>query len=196
MRNLGQNLVEITGRWEKEERVQIDHLFQRALYLFLISIIIFLGLGCLVAFYLARLLVRPMDQMQAAMAKIAHGDYTPIPETSSSEEFHTLFMALNRMIRELEEHQEQLLQSRKIAAIGTLTSGIAHELNNPINNIVLTAETMREDFGGMDQEESMGLIQDIISPGGKGLGDRQGPPGLLPVRAAGVRTPVHHGGYR
>ncbi len=163
LRNLGQNLVEITERWEKEERVQIDHLFQRALYLFLISIVIFLGLGCLVAFYLARLLVRPMDQMQVAMAKIAHGDYTPIPETSSSEEFHTLFVALNRMIRELEEHQEQLLQSRKIAAIGTLTSGIAHELNNPINNIVLTAETLREDFGGMDQEESMGLIQDIIT---------------------------------
>ena len=162
MRNLGQNLVEITERWEKEERVQIDHLFQRALYLFLISIIIFLGLGCLVAFYLARLLVRPMGQMQAALEKIAHGDYTPIPETSPSEEFHTLFRALNRMIQELEEHQEQLLQSRKIAAIGTLTSGIAHELNNPINNIVLTAETMREDFGELDHDESMGLIQDII----------------------------------
>jgi signal transduction histidine kinase len=162
LRNLGQNLVEITERWEKEERVQIDRLFQRAMYLFLVSILIFLGLGILVAFYLARLLVRPMDQMQGAMEKIAHGDFTPIPASSRSEEFRSLFRAFNRMIQELEEHQEQLLQSRKIAAIGTLTSGIAHELNNPINNIVLTAETLKEDFSQLDQEEAQGLIHDIL----------------------------------
>jgi two-component system NtrC family sensor kinase len=163
LRNLGQNLVEITERWEKEERGQIDQLFQRAMYLFFVSILIFVGLGILVAFYLARLLVRPMDQMQGAMEKIAHGDFTPIPEPESrSEEFLSLFRAFNRMIRELEEHQEELLQSRKISAIGTLTSGIAHELNNPINNIVLTAESLKEDFAKVDQEEAMGFIQDIL----------------------------------
>jgi two-component system NtrC family sensor kinase len=162
LRNLGQNLVEITERWEKEERVQIDRLFQRAMYLFFMSILIFLGLGILVAFYLARLLVRPLDQMQGAMEKIAHGDFTPIPESSRSEEFRSLFRAFNRMSQELEEHQEQLLQSRKIAAIGTLTSGIAHELNNPINNIVLTAETLKEDFSQLEQEEAQGLIHDIL----------------------------------
>lgn len=80
LRNLGQNLVEITEGWQKEERVQIDRLFQQAMYLFLISILIFLGLGILVAFYLARLLVRPLEQMHKAMEKIAHGDFTPIPE--------------------------------------------------------------------------------------------------------------------
>jgi len=163
MRNLGQNLVETTERWEKEERVQIDRLFQRAMYLFFISIMVFLGLGILVAFYLAWMLVRPMMQMQQAMEKITHGDFTALPEPEGrSEEFISLFRAFNRMIRELEEHQEELLQSRKIAAIGTLTSGIAHELNNPINNIVLTAESMKEDFGQMDEEEAQGLIHDII----------------------------------
>ncbi len=162
LRNLGQNLVEITERWEKEERIQIDRLFQRALNLFLISISIFLGLGIAVAFYLGRLLVRPLDQMHRAMEKIAHGDFTPIPEASSSEEFRSLFRAFNRMSHELEEHQEQLLQSRKIAAIGTLTSGIAHELNNPINNIVLTAETLGEDFSQLEPEEAQSFIHDIL----------------------------------
>jgi two-component system NtrC family sensor kinase len=164
MRNLGQNLVEMTERWEKEERGLIDQLFQRAMYLFLMSILVFLVLGILLAFYLGRLLVRPMVQMQHAMEKIAHGDFTPIPEPQSrSEEFRSLFLAFNRMIRELEEHQEELLQSRKISAIGTLTSGIAHELNNPINNIVLTAESLKEDFGQVDQEEAISLIQDILA---------------------------------
>jgi two-component system, NtrC family, sensor kinase len=162
MRNLGQSLVEMTERWEKEERGQIDQLFQRAMYLFMISILIFLVLGIVVAFYLAQLLVRPMVQMQHAMEKIAHGDFTPIPESSRSEEFRSLFRAFNRMIQELEEHQEQLLQSRKIAAIGTLTSGIAHELNNPINNIVLTAESLQEDFSQLEEKEAQSLIHDIL----------------------------------
>ena len=163
VRNLGQSLVETTGRWEKEERVQIDRLFQRAMYLFFISILVFLGLGILVAFYLAWVLVRPMMQMQQAMERITHGDFTALPEPEGrSEEFISLFHAFNRMIKELEEHQEELLQSRKIAAIGTLTSGIAHELNNPINNIVLTAEALKEDFGQLEEADAQGYIHDIL----------------------------------
>jgi two-component system NtrC family sensor kinase len=107
--------------------------------------------------------VRPMMQMQQAMERITHGDFTSLPEPEGrSEEFISLFHAFNRMIKELEEHQEELLQSRKIAAIGTLTSGIAHELNNPINNIVLTAEALKEDFGEIDEAEAQGFIHDII----------------------------------
>jgi two-component system NtrC family sensor kinase len=164
LRHQGQELLNITERWEKDERLQIDRLFYRAMMLFIISVVVFLALGIVVAFYLSRMLVQPLLQMQQAMDKIAHGDFTPLPESaSSSEEFFALFRAFNRMIHELEVHQEQLVHSRKIAAVGTLTSGIAHELNNPINNIVLTAEALKEDFRSMSPEESMGLIQDILT---------------------------------
>jgi two-component system, NtrC family, sensor kinase len=163
LRHQGQELLNTTEKWEKDERLQIDRLFQRAMILFIISVVVFLALGLVVAFYLSRMLVRPLFQMQQAMDKIAHGDFTPLPEPEKpSEEFFALFRAFNRMIHELEEHQDQLVQSRKIAAVGTLTSGIAHELNNPINNIVLTAESLKEDFRELSQEEAMGLIQDIL----------------------------------
>jgi two-component system, NtrC family, sensor kinase len=163
LRHQGQELLTITETWEKDERLEIDHLFQRAMILFIISVAVFLALGFVVAFYLSRMLVQPLYQMQHAMDKIAHGDFTPLPESgNSSEEFFALFRAFNRMIQELEEHQEQLVQSRKIAAVGTLTSGIAHELNNPINNIVLTAETLQEDWQDVPPEEAQGLIHDIL----------------------------------
>ena len=195
MRNLGQKLLNITESWEKDERLEIDRLFKRAMGLFVGSVVVFLALGILVAFYLTRMLVRPLFQMQQAMDKIAHGDFTPISQPEySPEEFAALFRAFNRMTHELEVHQEQLVQSRKIAAVGTLTAGIAHELNNPINNIVLTAEVLKEDFRELSQEETQGLIQDILGQAEraaeivKGLLDfsRSEHPELEPLDIAGI----------
>jgi two-component system, NtrC family, sensor kinase len=164
LRSIGQELLDMTGALAKEERRKIDGLFRRALYLFVCSMAFFGVLGLLVALYISRLLTRPLIQMQQAMEKIALGDFTPIPQAECrSEEFLPLFRAFNRMISELEERQEQLLQARKISAIGTFTSGIAHELNNPVNNIVLTAEALKEDFREMEEEEALGMIHDIIA---------------------------------
>jgi signal transduction histidine kinase len=164
LRTIGQDLLNMATTWAEEERVRIDTLFRRAMYLFVVSMFLFVALGVSVAAYLSRLLTRPLVQMQQAMEKIALGDFTPIPEEEThSEEFLPLFRAFNRMIHELEERQEQLVQARKISAIGTFTSGIAHELNNPVNNIVLTAEALKEEYDDLDRDEMLGMIQDILA---------------------------------
>jgi two-component system NtrC family sensor kinase len=163
LRKIGQELLNTATTWAKEERSRIDTLFRQAMYLFVVSMLLFVVLGIAVAAYLSRLLTRPLVQMQQAMEKIALGDFTPIPEgPTHSEEFLPLFRAFNRMIHELEERQEQLVHARKISAIGTFTSGIAHELNNPVNNIVLTAEALKEEYDELDREEALGMIQDIL----------------------------------
>ncbi len=164
LRIIGQELLDMAAAWAKEERSKIDLLFHRALNLFVISMTFFGALAILVTLYISRLFTGPLIRMQQAMEKIAEGDFTPIPEDQSqSEEFAPLFRAFNRMSHELEERQEQLVQARKISAIGTFTSGIAHELNNPVNNIVLTAESFQEDFDDLGREEALGMIQDIIT---------------------------------
>jgi len=53
-------------------------------------------------------------------------------------------------------------QSHKMQAVGTLTSGIAHELNNPLNNITLTSHMMLEEFETLDAEEQREMIHDLI----------------------------------
>ncbi len=163
LRTTGQELLDRAESWAKEERKRIDRLFRQTQYLFVLSMVCFCILGVLVALYIARLVTRPLIHMQLAMEKIAEGDFTPIREEEcESEEFVPLFRAFNRMSGELEERQEQLVQARKISAIGTFTSGIAHELNNPVNNIVLSAEALKEGYDELSREEALDTVQDIL----------------------------------
>ena len=53
---------------------------------------------------------------------------------------------LESALAELRLAQDQLVQSEKLASIGQLTAGIAHELNNPINFVSSSAQSLRRDF--------------------------------------------------
>lgn len=58
---------------------------------------------------------------------------------------------------ELQSAQQQLVQSEKLASIGQLTAGIAHELNNPINFVASSAQSLRRDFE--DLNEIIGMVK-------------------------------------
>ena len=60
---------------------------------------------------------------------------------------------------ELSRKNEELLQSRKLASIGTLASGVAHELNNPLNNIYLAAQILSREI---EQESCPPLIKETV----------------------------------
>jgi two-component system NtrC family sensor kinase len=118
----------------------------------------------LLADQLARQVIRPIGRFVHYFERIAAGDLSPIqPVRRYRDEFSTLAIAINRMLDEVQVRQEQLLQSRKMAAVGTLTSGIAHELNNPLNNISLTAETLLDDYDALDDERKRRLLTDIFT---------------------------------
>ena len=55
------------------------------------------------------------------------------------------------------------MQSGKMAAVGTLTSGIAHELNNPLNNIGITTEALIEGYGGYSSDERLKMLDQIYT---------------------------------
>lgn len=96
--------------------------------------------------------------------RIALGDFRSINSADVGYSTYPMIIkAFNRMIKELDYRQEQILQSKKLAAIGTLTSGIAHEVNNPLNNISLTAESLIEERGMLTDKEEEELLRDIIS---------------------------------
>jgi signal transduction histidine kinase len=96
--------------------------------------------------------------------RIAQGDFTPItPRKKYHDEFSELSVTMNQMMQQLVYRQELLMRAHKLKAVGTLTAGVAHELNNPINNIILTASMLHEDFTELSQEECLELVGDLVS---------------------------------
>ena len=65
--------------------------------------------------------------------------------------------SLQSALEELRVAQDQLVQSEKLASIGQLTAGIAHELNNPINFVSSSAQSLRRDF------EDLATVMDRVS---------------------------------
>jgi signal transduction histidine kinase len=66
------------------------------------------------------------------------------------------------MTRELRMHQRQLVQSEKLASLGTLLSGVAHELNNPLSNVSSSAQILAEDLNELDERFKQDLISQIL----------------------------------
>ncbi len=125
---------------------------------------IFLLLMLLVIKLVSLGLLRPLEVLQTTIQGVASGNYSPTSyDGLQTDEMHGLIVAFNRMAQELEVNQEHLLQARKIAALGTFTAGIAHEINNPLNNISLTAETYLEEYADRMDAEAKELMHDILS---------------------------------
>jgi signal transduction histidine kinase len=71
-------------------------------------------------------------------------------------------MALNTMMIQLSHRQNLLVQAHKLRAVGTLTAGVAHELNNPINNIMLTAAGLQEDYEELSDVARLDMVSDLV----------------------------------
>lgn len=117
----------------------------------------------LVCFFVKRL-IKPLNLLVESTQKIAKGDFSPIPPMCKYRgEFTTVEVAINQMIKELELRELAMIESHKLRAVGTLTAGIAHELNNPLNNIMLTAHAMLEDHNDLSEDELLEMINDLIN---------------------------------
>lgn len=164
IRRHGKELTDFADRFLKIKRERIGKAIVKVSILPFAFLGIFLLLTLLVIKLISLALLRPLKVLQTTIQDVARGDYSPTSyEGVHTDEIHGLIGAFNRMARELEANQEHLLQARKIAALGTFTAGIAHELNNPLNNISLTAETYLEEYADRMDPEARELIDDILA---------------------------------
>lgn len=115
-------------------------------------------------------IIRPLQKMVVATQKIAKGDLSHKVEINSRDELGILAASFNEMIdqlrkaneelmewgrtlekkveertKELTEMQTKLLQSEKLASLGKLAAGVAHEINNPLGAILIYSHLLLEE---------------------------------------------------
>lgn len=163
IRRTSQDLLLFADQLVSTERREVNRRLQRMVPLPVINLGILILLLVFVVFFITDVIIRPLARITRESEQITRGAYLRItPFGKPGNEIHRLVSAINHMMGELESRQEQLVQSRKIAAVGTLTSGIAHELNNPINNISLILESLVEDGMTMGKSERLRLFQEAM----------------------------------
>lgn len=84
---------------------------------------------------LGRSVARPLAILHTGARQIADGDLTTRIDLEGPREFRELAAQLNDMVVATRENQERLVESERLAGVGRLAAGIAHEINNPLGVI-------------------------------------------------------------
>ncbi len=163
LRKHGAEIVNVAEQLVTKERESINTMIVISQRISILFLPLLLALIIYVTNFITRQMLQPLNRLMAATRRIAEGDFTPItPRRRYRDEFSELAMALNHMIYQLAHRQEMLVQAHKLKAVGTLTAGVAHELNNPINNIMLTAAILQEDYRSLSDEERLDMAKDLV----------------------------------
>ena len=127
-------------------------------------------IGCIVALYFSRSIVKPIRRLASATTRIARGDWeTKLPIDSWDEvgrltdSFNKMSASLIEKRRELEETYTELSKKERMAEIGNFSMMIAHELKNPLGIIKGSVDIIaKEGVKAQVSRTMMEYIQDEV----------------------------------
>lgn len=109
----------------------------------------------LLVLLIVRSISRPLRRLTLAALKVTDGEYgTEVDLRRTNDELGLLASSFNEMsrkmssdIEQLRDLNEQLIKTEKLAAMGTLAAGLAHEVNNPLASISSLIQMLERDSG-------------------------------------------------
>jgi two-component system, NtrC family, sensor kinase len=150
LRKVGKDITAVAEDISKTERKYVQSLLNNSRNIIILSIISLIFMAIVIGQVLSRMVVRPLKMLEKNLGVIAEGKFERISINSHDREILSLTNAFNTMLKELELRQKHLVQSEKLASLGTLLSGVAHELNNPLSNISTSCQILIEEIEDTD----------------------------------------------
>jgi signal transduction histidine kinase len=162
IRQTGKDIVDIAEQLARAERGALQAMLDRHRHLMIAAVAVVGLLVIVIGQLLTRRVGRPLKEMELRMEAVADGKLRQLDMAGNDREIVSLTQAFNHVMRELDTRQGQLVRSEKLAALGTLLSGVAHELNNPLSNISTSCQILTEEMEHGDPEFRKELLDQIL----------------------------------
>lgn len=160
MRVKAREIQFFTESLSKKERADIGAILKIFTNLLLYALLAIIILGAIINIKLATSISTPIRNLEKITKKVAVGDLSESMAVEGNDEIASLVVSFNIMeeklrialtrlenkVIELREKQSQLVEAEKLASIGILATGIAHELNNPLTSVLTFSHLMLEDL--------------------------------------------------
>ncbi|HKR04882.1 MAG TPA: ATP-binding protein, partial [Bacteroidia bacterium] len=141
----------------------------RATALVVSAIVLFIGI--LIGFWLAKNISVPVLELRDAALRVGEGDLTQQVKKHANDEIGELSEAFNKMVKDLakaeekvKSAQDQLVHAEKMASLGQLTAGIAHEIQNPlnfVNNFSRVSVELLDELKQAHPGDQTGIMDDL-----------------------------------
>ncbi len=121
-------------------------------------------LAAVIALPIARFIFKPIDDLVEANERLARGDMDVRVHAPGKGELDVLGRSFNNMVETLRRTEEELLNKEKLASMGQLAAGVAHEINNPLGTILLFADTLYRETDEKDKrrEDLKMIVQETL----------------------------------
>jgi two-component system NtrC family sensor kinase len=121
------------------------------------------GLAIAVAAFLFTLrTLRPLNVLRARAREVAGGEYGRRTGVTSHDEIGDLAREFDAMAAAIEEREQRLIRSERLATVGRMAAQITHEVRNPLASIGLYAELLGDEIADRGDEPKR-LVSSIIS---------------------------------
>jgi signal transduction histidine kinase len=158
MRMTARQIQSFSQNLSKKERANIASTIKISINLQVITLVLIIIAGFIINRELATSIAAPILDLERITKKITRGDFSESIEVKGHDEIASLAYSFNTMeekldhamtsleeiIKKLQEKQAQLVEAEKLASVGKLAAGIAHEINNPLTSVLTFSNLMLE----------------------------------------------------